>query len=257
MKFTYQYRTSDNRSHTGEVNAASRDAAFAALKAQGIRPGRVEESPGFFNMVFGKGKRWIAIGVLCFVAAVSVSYALRMRQTVIESNTSALSRRQIYGDPAMMEKLEIENYASVFEKEGDRVLANFAQPALVSRLVGELYRDQALRAAVAKSIAPLASDVEYLVPKTADSREVSELKRIVIWMHGELAAYLANGNGTPESYLRRLCERQAQEAQIYNLAKVELEKEKRPQEWERRNAILRAIGAPTVPMPRDLAKEAD
>ena len=255
MRFTYQYRTPDNKSHTGVINAASRDAAFAALKAQGIRPGRVEEAPGFFNKLFGKGKRWIAICVLAVVAGLSFFYAFRTKRTIMESNSSALSRRQIYGDPALMEKLESENYASVFEMEGDRLLANFAQPAQVNSFVGELYRNRNLRAEKSKSLELLIPHPSSLIPLPSDSREVQELKRIVLWMHGELTAYLANGNGTPESYVRRLCERQAQEAQIYNLAKVELEKEKDPAVWEKRNATLRAIGAPTIPMPRELEKE--
>ena len=254
MRFIYQYRTPDNKSHTGVIDAASRDAAFAALKAQGVRPGRVEEAPGFFNKLFGKGKRWIAIvvlGVLCLVLGAVVLLAPgAARQT-----PGSLSRRQIYGDPALMDKLESENYASVFETEGDRLLANFAQPAQVNRLVGELCRNRNLRAEKSKTLSSLVPHSSSLDPRPSDSREVQELKRIVLWMREELTTYLANGNGTPESYMRRLCERQAQEAQIYNLAKVELEREKDPMVWERRNAALRAIGAPTIPMPRELEGE--
>ena len=255
MRFTYQYRTPDNKSHTGIIDAASRDAAFAALKAQGVRPGRVEEAPGFFNKLFGKGKRWIAIGVLAVVACISLAYAFRTKQSAIESNSSALSRRQIYGDPALMERLEAENYASVFEAEGDRILANFAQPARISRVVAALDGNPILRAQKSKLLSSLSPHSPSLVPHAADPREVQELKRIVLWMRGELEAYLANGNGTTESYVRRLCERQAQEAKIYNLAKVELEKEKNLAEWERRNEMLRAIGAPTIPMPYGLQME--
>ena len=52
------------------VNAPSLDAAYKLLKSQGIKPGRVVEAPGFFNKLFGKGKRWLAIGALIVVAAV-------------------------------------------------------------------------------------------------------------------------------------------------------------------------------------------
>ena len=38
MKFLYEYRTSDNVHHDGTINAPDREAAYAALKAQGIRP---------------------------------------------------------------------------------------------------------------------------------------------------------------------------------------------------------------------------
>ena len=68
MKFVYEYRTSDNALHSGRIAALDRDAAFAALKARGIRPARLVEAPGLVNKVFGKGKRWIAIVALSVAA---------------------------------------------------------------------------------------------------------------------------------------------------------------------------------------------
>lgn len=75
MKFVYEYRTSDNALHHGSVAAADRDAAFAALKARGVRPARLVEAPGFLNKLFGKGKRWIAIAVLSVAAAAGWYFA--------------------------------------------------------------------------------------------------------------------------------------------------------------------------------------
>ena len=77
MKFNYEYRTSDNKLHGGVVRAASRDDAFAVLKARGIRPGRVTEASGVFNKLFGKGKRWIAIVALAVALVVAVIFLLR------------------------------------------------------------------------------------------------------------------------------------------------------------------------------------
>ena len=57
MKFIYQYRTSDNEVKRGEIVAPDREAAFQLLRAQGIKPARLEEAPGVFNKLFGKGKR--------------------------------------------------------------------------------------------------------------------------------------------------------------------------------------------------------
>lgn len=79
MKFNYEYRTSDNKLHGGVVSAVSREDAFSALKARGINPARVTEAPGFFNKLFGKGKRWIAIGVLALALAVALA-ALAIRR---------------------------------------------------------------------------------------------------------------------------------------------------------------------------------
>jgi len=87
------------------------------------------------------------------------------------------------------------------------------------------------------------------VPPVA--RERSELLRIVRWMRGEFSDYLANGLGTPETYLARLLERQQYEAEFHARAKRELEGEKDLAVWEKRNAELRAIGAPTIAMPEE------
>ena len=45
MTFIYTYKTSDGVRHEAEIDAKRREDAFAALRAQGIRPIRVEEKP--------------------------------------------------------------------------------------------------------------------------------------------------------------------------------------------------------------------
>ena len=57
-----------------------------------------------------------------------------------------------------------------------------------------------------------------------DSREVRELKQIVNRMREEMRGYLANGNGTPRSYWRRLNERTLSEMKIYERTRRELER---------------------------------
>ena len=84
-----------------------------------------------------------------------------------------------------------------------------------------------------------------------DSREVRELWQIVNGMHEELRAYLANGNGTPKSYWRRLLERTQQEMQIYERTRRELEKEMDEAVWEKKNEALRRLGLRTIPNPKD------
>lgn len=68
-----------------------------------------------------------------------------------------------------------------------------------------------------------------------DSREAKELKQIVKQivngMREEMREYLANGNGTPRSYWRRLNERTTQEMQIYERTCRELEKETSEEVW--------------------------
>lgn len=84
-----------------------------------------------------------------------------------------------------------------------------------------------------------------------DSREVRELKQIVNGMREEMREYLANGNGTPRSYWRRLNERTLSEMQIYERTRRELEKETRPEVWEQKNESLRILGLRTIPAPNE------
>ena len=76
----------------------------------------------------------------------------------------------------------------------------------------------------------------------SDSREVRELREIVNGMREELREYLANGNGTPRSYWRRLLERTQQEMQICERTRRELENEKNEAVWEEKNEALRRLG---------------
>ena len=243
MKFVYEYRTSDNVIHRGEVNASSRDTAFRKLRQSGIRPARLEESAGFFNKLFGKGKRWIAIGLLVLVAGF---LAFRVFTTREKTQSYSSIRHQIYGDPALMEELELTEYASVFALEGERMLAKFAQPGIVQQFKGRDWR-----VAFASELdAVLTNQIMFV---DGERREIRELKQIVNGMKDELRRYLANGNGTTASYVRRLLERQEREFRIYASVKLELEKEEDQEKWQRRNDELRALGLMTVPlkMPAD------
>ena len=70
-------------------------------------------------------------------------------------------------------------------------------------------------------------------------------------MHEEMSVYLANGNGTPKSYWRRLLERTQQEMQIYERTRRELANEADTAVWERKNEALRRLGLRTIPNPKD------
>jgi hypothetical protein len=249
VRFIYQYRTSDNTQHEGVVRAASRDAAYAVLKERGIRPSRVEEAPGFFNKLFGKGKRWIAIVVLATLAAMAVFYARWTREAAQEAVEEAKAvafaptdRHQIYGEPALMQEMASSGYAGVFTHPGDRYLAHFAQPGVVAKFASVNWRTE-----MAESLKDvLKSEVSF---SEADVREVRELKQIVAGMRGELREYLANGVGTYESFVKRMEERQVRENLIYLQTKKELTNETDPDVFDKRNAALRRMGLQTVSMP--------
>lgn len=226
MRFLYQYRTSENELRHGVVKASDRDSAFAALKAQGIRPSKVEEAPGLFNKILGKGKRWLAIAVLVPLAAIGWWLAVSEREPDWEE------RSQIYGDPVLIKELSADNWAAVFENEGDRFLAAYAVPG---REVAELLppKDAAL---VMKSAVSVGE---------GDGEVVRKIKRIVNGMKREMREYVRDG-GTPEGYFRRLAIRQKAEAQVLSSAERALRNERDPAKWSERNRQLQAMGLPML-----------
>ena len=245
MKFLYEYRTSDNVHHDGTINAPNREAAYAALKAQGIRPGCVKEAPGFFNKLFGKGKRWIAIAVLAAVAAASVLYARRTIQ-VAGDTFDAEARRQVIGDAAIIEKGILTGWSDVFPEEGERFLASFAIPGVPA---GQRNTSEAeIKASLSRRVAAT----------NGDGIEARQIKAMVEGMKQELRDYLAAG-GSIVDYGTRLVRRQEEELSYYNRAKTEIDNAKKSgmsqqrlvELWEKRNASLRRMGVKLVALPED------
>lgn len=173
MKFLYQYRTPDNEKHDGVIFAANRDAAYAALKKRGIKPCRFDEAPGFFNKLFGKGKRWMAIGVLslALMATLVLYRSFASRAVVLGDGVSAatvLPRHQIANLPTNW----VCYVDSLFQDPVDRVFARHAQPGI--EVVGR----------------PVQSDCP---PEMRGSPWVDELRRVVAGMRVESRAYLNLG----------------------------------------------------------------
>lgn len=233
MKFSYQYRTSDNVCHSGIISAADRDAAFDALKREGLKPFGLAEVPGTFNLVFGKGKRWIAIALLALALVLSVVFAFVFREP-LPSHVS--DRCQIYGDPSVLEEFERTGFSKVFTHPGERYLACYARPGVVVNVPKDLKPQDMMGA--------LQSEV---VISKDDPREVRELKAIVNGLKVELRTYLSDGVGTPEKYAKRLIERQERESEIYNQAVVDLRAETNEAVRAGRNTALRAMGLRTIP----------
>ena len=133
------------------------------------------------------------------------------------------------------------------------MLAWFAQPGKLMcpkgvdprRMGGEFAEGYGLSGSLLTSGEDAASPL-----RGGDSREVRELRQIVNGMREEMRAYLANGNGTPRSYWRRLLERTQQEMQIYERTRRELEKETDESVWEKKNEALRRLGLRTIPNPK-------
>lgn len=241
MKFVYEYRTSDNVPHKGVVAAANREAAFAALKAQGIRPGFLGEAPGFFNKLFGKGKRWLAILVLGALCVVLGSYYFRASK-LSDFQTSEV-RRQLIGDTAVIEKGIRTGWSDVFALEGDQFLASFAIPGVP--------------AAVRNTTeAELKRALDSTSSTSSASLEGRQIVAIVAGMKKEINALLASG-WTLRDVGAALAKRQDREVAIYQRVGNEIEQAKKENLaesdlialWEKKNAELRNLGIKLIPMP--------
>ncbi len=262
MKYTYAYKTSDGVRHEDSMNASSREEVFSALRAKGIKAIKVVAADGSKanGEVRGLRKRAV-VALVALAAAVAgvVAYiggertGAAERANPAKPSPNASPRHQIYGDPAVMEAFERGDFGDALIRDGDRLLAVFAQPGRYMCAKGVSTRNLAPVAATnfenyASHELTVEKDVEIA---DTDSREVRELKQIVNGMREEMREYLANGNGTPRSYWRRLNERTTSEMQIYERTRRELENEKSPEVWDEKNAALRRLGLRTIPNPNE------
>lgn len=244
MKFRYEYRTRDNARHEGVIDAPDREGVYAALKAQGVRPSFVAEVPGFFNKLFGKGKRWLAIGVLSAMCGVLAVVVGRVVLNAPQPLTST-PRHQIYGDPSILQSCEANGWAEVLPDAGDRLLAAFAQPGRDAPAVD------------LKNLPPVGT--AFVGISADDPAEAVQMKRIVNGMKTELADYLAAG-GTVALYVERLLDRQKVEKNIrlYKIGEmerlkglVETDRARAAEKWRKLNDELRAFGLCPLEMPED------
>lgn len=240
------------------MNASSREDVFEALRAKGIKAIKVVAADGSKANGEVRGVRKRVVVSLVVAAAVCVGVIAyiggeRTGANVAANPAVSSPRHQIYGDPAVMEGLERGEFEKVLAREGDRMLAVFAQPGrlMCAKGANPRYLAAAQDAAFAAYAKDELAPERDIVIAPEDSREIKELKQIVNGMREELRGYLANGNGTPRSFWRRLNERTASEMQIYERTRRELEKETSHDVWEEKNAALRRLGLRTIPNPND------
>ena len=256
MKYTFAYKTSDGVRHEDSLEAESRDEVFQLLRGRGIRPIKVVAADGSKANGEVRGLRKRAVFALVALAALVagvVAYLGGERTGAATASSSAASapRHQIYGDPAIMEGLERGDFAAVLPRVGDQMLAVFAQPGKLMCAKGANPRllDAAMEAAFTGYAKDELSAERDIAIDAGEARELRELKQIVNSIREEMRYYLANGNGTPRSFWRRLNERTAQEIQIYERTRRELEKETSEEVWEQKNDALRRLGLRTIPNP--------
>ena len=228
MKYRYYYRNRDNEALDGWITAKDRNDAYAKLKAQGIKPFKVEgrDPVGW--------KRWTAIAVLVGVCA-----GLLLALIKLEAEEKMEPRAQLYGDPATIQQLSADGWRAAFGgDEGDAWLARHAIPASVCDC-GEGTRPNL--------------SVKAVKIGAGESEEKKKMARMVNWMKAELKEYL-QGGGTESDYMALCDERLATERGIVAAYNGDFEAllrrgEDAGEAWEKKNAELRSMGLPTVIMP--------
>lgn len=254
MKFLYEYQDKANKRHRGVLNAPTRADAYATLRAQGIKPIHCDEAPGFFNLLFGKGKRWLAIGTLatlCVTLAIMVGRGVLTapQPSSVEESFDSPIRRQIIGDAAVIEKGLRTGWAEVFASEGDRFLASFAIPGTPPAV--RTTTEEKLREALDNEPSKHPN-----LPNIQTSLEARQILAIVSGMKREINDLLKDG-WTLREVGTALVNRQEQEIGYYERAKKEIEtaaKSKMAQPalealLDRRNDSLRKLGIRLVSMP--------
>ena len=227
MRYHYFYQTSRNESLEGWINAKDRNDAYTQLRKQGIKPYKlIGRNPLAW-------KRWAAIGVLAAVVVILSLLQISNRPTAVLEEP----RSQLYGDPAIIQQLSADGWRRTFADGGDAWFARHAIPASVCDCPSE---------GVELTTKPLAIGAE-------DSPELAKMKRMVNGMKREVAEYV-RGGGSVEDYMALCDERLATERGLVESYKRDFERlEKKggdtENEWEKKNAELRSMGLPTLPMP--------
>ena len=242
MKYTYAYKTPDGTRHEASIEAASRDAAFAALREQGIRPIKVVAADGSKanGAPVGVRRRVVVVAILVAVVAAVGATAVFLRivrpAPKVEAFQADQTRRYPIGDAAIIEKGILTGWSDVFEHEGDRFLASFAVPGVKAAQRNTTVDE--IKSALGRSVS-IAND---------DGLEARQIKAMVEGMKAEARAYVVAGGSVVE-YGKRLTERQDAEIAAYERTKADLERAKETMRgnalinyWESQNDKLRNLG---------------
>ena len=246
MRFAYTYRSSDGQRHTAEIDAESRDAAFAKVRAEfGIKPIKVtaigEGARGQDNQDNRDSqdrRRMPILGVLGVLGVLAILAVLAWRWAgardarpyqvmtpqgpVTYTVATPLPRQAIPGDRRRIEQAVAQERdppdagatscdPPVFAHAAERWLARYAEPGRGAQ-AGPGAGNGLARTRSAASAPPSAADFEAALREpiriaSTDFTEVVDLKRIVAGMKREMRAYLAGG-GTAEQYIAELEKRQ-------------------------------------------------
>ena len=248
MKFLYGYKTSENETRDGCINASSRDDAFARLKRMGIKPFKVSLAPGFFNRISSFGWRGGAIALLALGLTVAMVVIVSAKKEIrsYKTNSDERTRRQVQGDALLIARGIRNGWDFVFPAAGEQFLASFAIPGVRAGL--RSVDEAELKASLDRHVLPAADD----------SVEVRQIKSMVEGLKDEAREYIRDG-GTIREYADELVKRQEAELAIYSRVVGELEELKNSgvslddleNMWLERNEELKNLGIGIVPFPEN------
>ena len=244
MKFAYTYRSPDGQRHAAEIEAESRDAAFAAIRREfGVRPIKVVAIGGEGPPRDGRDKRGrtsVALGALVVFVSLAAAAGLWWRIAARSANApyrvmtpqgpvtysvaDPLPRQRIPGDRRRIEEaIEPRNGSpeadgasvpgaqvgrdGVFRFPAEAYLARYAEPGRPIKAKGEGRKAKDVLPSPPSTHSFKTCLAEPIRIASTDFTEVVDLKRIVTGMKLEMRAYLAGG-GTVEQYLAELEKRQ-------------------------------------------------
>lgn len=250
MKFRYEYRTSDNVRHSDVITAKSREGVFTQLAKKGIKPGLVEQLPDPWRPV--RVLAYVIIGAAALASIGYSSYFAISRHIAASTEARLLTvapetRKQLYGNPLVVERGVACDWSDVFTERIDRVLSRYAQPGWK---VEKKIADEDLQALAVGLLAQ--SNIKYVPNELNEHRQ---LKRIVLGIREEAREFVDAG-GDPTQFLRLLDERQ--DAEIAARVKIDSEyrdsllhlpDERHHDAWQKANRKLRALGLRMIPMP--------
>ena len=237
------------------MDAESREAVFADLRARGIKAIKVIAADGSKanGEIRGIRKRVLvsSIVVTALIVGLGVFLGSRTTRHLTEDGVAGMSefitsqmRRQVVGDAAIIERGIRDGWADVFAEEGERFLASFAVPGVPA---GQRNSTPAeISAALSRTV-----DVQ-----PTDGIEARQIKAMVAGMKVEARRFVSSG-GSIAQYCRLLVQRQDEEIACHNRARDEIESAHKAgmdtgqltELWEKRNAALRQMGVKLVPMP--------
>ena len=210
MKYVYLYQTRDNENRQGEIRAANRAEAYAALRRQGIKPYRLigdDPSPWRKRLIWIVN---IAAVLLILAAVVYIFWNANSSSPAYRPSP----RSQITGNAQVIAKGVADCWEDVFTNKLDRFLAAYAQPGWVAAppLITE------------DEYASLADELTSPLERNAnEGEEERQIKNIVLSMRQEMKEHLESG-GTVEDFLEFLEERQSSEVEFREKARETLER---------------------------------